>query len=132
MPAVDPDPDGELPTNPVPSRTPTERPPREWSEPLVTYDRELGSWVLAADYEAVQHDRYGNSFVVPCEAGLRLRLTVPGELRADVVSARLSHSFDGVVSVPFNGGLGYYVGAHWAHIIEQAFRDGDRGRLLRG
>lgn len=136
MPAVDPDPNGELPTNPLATtheRT-TSRPasPGWVVEPVVTYDRDASTWRLAVPYDAEQRDRHGNTFLVHCCAGLEFTLGAPLELRADIVAAQLSQSMASALVVPFTGDDGFRVGTHWRLIIDQTFRAGDRGELIRG
>lgn len=131
MPAVDLDPNGELPTNPLATHERTTSP--GWVvEPVVTYDRDASTWRLAVPYDAEQRDKHGNTFRVHCCAGLELTLGAPLELRSDIVAAQLSQSMASALVVPFTGDDGFRVGTHWRLVVEQTFRDGDRGELLRG
>lgn len=136
MPAVDPDPEGELPTNPTPQahERPTLRPSADgWTpEPVVTYDRARGAWALATPYDAEQRDKHGNTFLVHCQPDLVFRLGNPTELRADVVAAQLAQSMASALVIPFTGESGAQVDSRWRLVIVQAFREGDRGDLARG
>lgn len=136
MPAVvDPDPNGELPTDPLAStheRT-TSRPaaPGWVVEPVITYDRDAATWRLAVPYDAEQKDKHGNTFLVHCQPDLAFRLGEPAELRADVVAAQLARSMHSARVVPFTGDQAAEVGSKWKLVIVQAFREGDRCQLPR-
>lgn len=121
------DPLGELPTNPLPPAL------LAVAEPLVTYDRDRSTWVLALPYEAEQMDAHGNTFLVHCSPELAVHLGRPVELRADVVAAQLRKSMAAALVIPFTGDSdGFAVTSVWRDIIVAAFRDADLGRLRRG
>ncbi len=136
MSAVDPDPEGELPTNPLAAtheRT-TARPaaPGWVVEPVITYDREARTWRLAVPYDAEQRDKHGNVFLVHCQPDLAFRLGDPAELRADIVAAQLARSMQSALLIPFTGEQSVGVDSRWRLVIVQVFREGDRGELGRG
>lgn len=91
---LDPDPLGELKTEPLPQAIPTEPPPsaversterptlnelarlvaESSSVPTFCFDVEKHRWILAEPFTACQVDQWGNTYVVPCRRGLEVNI----------------------------------------------------------